>query len=1019
MENKTIRNVLVIVVFDLDLNALSNLSTMPQKSIASFFSSKPKVKENNNEQKSDKESSVKSSEESPVKDETKEDTEFSPIKKTTKKNSKKILDNSGDEEDGNVNGNKDVEMKGDQECVNGGSVETGGKGEKGSKDEEEKGSKDKEEQGSNDKDEKGSKDKEVTGNKDKDEKGSNDKDEKGSKDKDEKGSKEATKKAAQSFRVLLVVMTTYQNAKLVVSVLCLLCPLIFVVARKHMRKRKANEDSSSNSDESKEKATKKSKKNDDAEKSIKDEQMDTDESEDENKTEIKHEEERETKKKSKKEVKESKTKGKNVKKENNESSDDAKDNKKSSSQPSKTFHNFFGKPASKSEKTDDSPEEMVDSTQYNPQKNSYHPIKHACWKHKERVPYLALARTFQSIEDTSARLKITSTLCNLFRSVIALTPDDLLPCLYLCLNKLAPAYEGIELGIGDGVLIKVIAEATGRSAQQVKSEFGEKGDLGIVAEASRSTQRTMFAPAKLTVATVYNKLKDIALMTGHFSVNRKVDKVKSMFVACRQSEARYLTRSLAGKLRIGLAEQSVLTALAHAVVLTPPNKDFPPEVLDASKGVSAESFKKTLDKAALCVKTCYCELPNYNLLIPALLEHGWQELPQHCHLTPGVPLKPMLAHPTKGVEEVFKRFEDASFTCEYKYDGERAQIHVLNNKDIRVYSRNQENNTSKYPDVIARMSQVLKEDVESCIIDTEAVAWDRERKQILPFQVLSTRKKKDADASEIKVQVCIYAFDLLYMNGKSYVKEPFKVRREILRSSFNEIDGEFIFAKSITSTDTDDIAEFLDESIKGNCEGLMVKTLEVDATYEIAKRSHNWLKLKKDYLEGVGDTLDLLVIGGYMGKGKRAGRYGGFLVACYDEQKEEFQSCCKVSTGLKDDDLETQYNLFQEHIIDKPKPYYRYDQGLEPDVWFDTAKVWEVKCADLSISPVHKAAAGIVDSEKGISLRFPRFIRVRDDKKPEQATSSVQVAEMYRNQDTVKNNQAASDKTADDLDDFY
>ncbi|XP_046856445.1 DNA ligase 1-like isoform X2 [Xenia sp. Carnegie-2017] len=757
-------------------------------------------------------------------------------------------------------------------------------------------------------------------------------------------------------------------------------------ARKHMRKRKADENSSSNSSESHEEIqTKKLKVCDD----------------DVMKCEPK--EECENRKES------------TLSESENETMSGSKPNGNTTS---KTTEQGPKEDEKNETLTDD--EEIVDPVVYNPEKNCYHPLKHACWKHKERVPYLALARTFQCIESTSARLKITSTLSNLFRSVIALTPQDLLPCLYLCLNKLAPSYEGIELGIGDGLLIKVIAETTGRSTQQVKLEFGEKGDLGIVAEASRSTQRTMFTPAKLTVSTVYNKLKEIALMTGHSSVNRKADKVKSMFVACRQSEARYLTRSLAGKLRIGLAEQTVLTALAHAVVLTPPSNDFPPETLDASKGIPAEAFKKKLDAAALIVKTCYCELPNYDVLVAALLEHGLKELSKHCHITPGVPLKPMLAHPTKGVEEVFKRFEDASFTCEYKYDGERAQIHVLNRNDIRIYSRNQENNTSKYPDVVARMAKVLKEDVTSCIIDSEAVAWDQEKKQILPFQVLSTRKKKDAEASEIKVQVCIYAFDLLYLNGKSYVKEPFKVRRDILRSSLNEIDGEFIFAKCITSTDTDDIAEFLDESIKGNCEGLMVKTLEVDATYEIAKRSHNWLKLKKDYLEGVGDTLDLLVIGGYMGKGKRAGRYGGFLVACYDEDKEEYQSCCKVSTGMKDEDLDRQYTILQEYIIGQPKPYYRFDSSIEPDVWFDAVKVWEIKCADLSISPVHKAAAGIVDAEKGISLRFPRFIRERDDKKPEQVTSSVQIADMYRNQDTVKNNREASDKTnKDDYDDFY
>ncbi|XP_064406636.1 DNA ligase 1-like isoform X2 [Halichondria panicea] len=697
--------------------------------------------------------------------------------------------------------------------------------------------------------------------------------------------------------------------------------------------------------------------------------------------------------------------------------------------PTRTSPNKTNKSLKKEISPESQPVGCVGEVDYDPSITNYHPLNHACWNKGQKVPYMAVAKTFEHIEEESKRLKIISTLTNFLRSVILLSPAETVPCVYLCLNKLAPAYEGLELGIGESFLIKAIAGATGRNPPQVKADYAEKGDLGLVAEMSRSTQRTMFAPPKLTVSGVFSKFKSIATMSGSASQAKKVDIIKGLLVACRGSEARYLIRSLGGKLRIGLAEQSVLVAIAHAVVYSPPCTDWPPVVLNASKTVSPEVFHKHLEGAALTVKSSYCELPNYEVLVPALLSHGLDHLSEHCRLTPGIPLKPMLAHPTKGLQEVLRRFEGARFTCEWKYDGERAQIHVIEGGEVRVYSRNSEDNTSKYPDIIGRMPkvayvcqlctltlclvQILKDGVRSCVLDTEAVAWDTEEKQILPFQILSTRKRKDAELASIKVQVCVFAFDLIYLNGKSLVKEPFESRRALLRESFNTVEGEFMLATSKDSKDLDEIQVFMDESIQGNCEGLMVKTLDRDATYEIAKRSHNWLKLKKDYLEGVGDTLDLVVIGGFHGTGKRAGKYGGFLLACYDEQNEEYQVICKIGTGFKDEDLENHSTFFKNHVIDAPKPYYRYSsQGVQPDHWFDPAQVWEVKAADLSISPVYTAAAGIVDPEKGISLRFPRFLRIREDKTPEDATTSDQVAGLYRGQ---SNNAKPADMKEEDF----
>uniref|UniRef100_A0ABI7Y5B5 DNA ligase n=1 Tax=Felis catus TaxID=9685 RepID=A0ABI7Y5B5_FELCA len=667
----------------------------------------------------------------------------------------------------------------------------------------------------------------------------------------------------------------------------------------------------------------------------------------------------------------------------------------------KTVSSFFAprKPATKKEGKEEGPgaprkEEAkgpLDPSGYNPAKNNYHPVDDACWKPGQKVPYLAVARTFEKIEEVSARLRMVETLSNLLRSVVALSPPDLLPILYLSLNRLGPPQQGLELGVGDGVLLKAVAQATGRQLESVKAEAAEKGDVGLVAENSRSTQRLMLPPPALTAAGVFAKFRDIAGLAGSASTAKKMDVIKGLFVACRHSEARFIARALSGRLRLGLAEQSVLAALAQAVSLTPPGQDFPPAVVDAGKGRTAEARKTWLEEQGMILKQTFCEVPDLDRIIPVLLEHGLEHLPEHCRLSPGVPLKPMLAHPTRGVSEVLKRFEEAAFTCEYKYDGQRAQIHVLEGGEVKIFSRNQEDNTGKYPDIISRIPKIKLPSVTSFILDTEAVAWDREKKQIQPFQVLTTRKRKEVDAADIQVQVCLYAFDLIYLNGESLVREPLSRRRQLLRENFMQTEGEFVFATSLDTKDTDQIAEFLEQSVKDSCEGLMVKTLDVDATYEIAKRSHNWLKLKKDYLDGVGDTLDLVVIGAYLGRGKRAGRYGGFLLAAYDEESEELQAICKLGTGFSDEELEDHFQSLQALVLPTPRSYVRADGAVAPDHWLDPSAVWEVKCADLSLSPIYPAARGLVDSEKGISLRFPRFIRVREDKKPEEATTSAQV----------------------------
>ena len=253
----------------------------------------------------------------------------------------------------------------------------------------------------------------------------------------------------------------------------------------------------------------------------------------------------------------------------------------------------------------------------------------------------------------------------------------------------------------------------------------------------------------------------------------------------------------------------------------------------------------------------------------------------------------------------------------------------------------------------------------------------------------------------------------LLTQTQAVVEKEFRERREILHEAFQPVEGEFAFAQFGDTDNLEEIQTLLEDSVKASCEGLMVKMLDTsESGYEPSKRSRNWLKIKKDYLSGIGDSLDLVVLGAYFGKGKRTSVYGAFLLACYNASNETFETVCNIGTGFSEAILEEFHTKLKEAVIDKPKPFYSHSSVPkdQPDVWFEPRFVWEVKTADLTVSPRYKAGADALGDAggKGISLRFPRFIKERDDKKPEQATGARMVVDMYRKQEMVTKNKGPS-----------
>mmetsp|Transcript_29278 Transcript_29278/g.52390 ORF Transcript_29278/g.52390 Transcript_29278/m.52390 type:complete len:608 (-) Transcript_29278:2357-4180(-) len=599
---------------------------------------------------------------------------------------------------------------------------------------------------------------------------------------------------------------------------------------------------------------------------------------------------------------------------------------------------------------------------------------------------------------------------NFFRSVAVLKPEQLVKAYYLSVSKLTADHKGIELGIGNETLFKAVAKATGLSEKQVKQQTNTLGDLGEVASTGKDKQKNLTSfftkKAKIeahSVDGVYDTFMRVANCHGQNSATIKEGYLVKLFNTADSLEVKYLIRIAQKSLKIGASELTMQSALAKAIAVTPPNQTYPHAVL------KDRGYETKVDQIEELVKQAISECPDYDIIIPTLLKYDGSDLTfisRECHITPGVPVKPMLAKPSKGLEEVLKRFTGVGFTCEYKYDGMRAQIHLLQDGSVKLFSRNAEDFTEAYPDLVAFLgSHIDRTVVQECIIDTEIVAFDLETQRIRPFQDIQTRGRKNVELVDIKVQVCIFPFDILYLNGISCLKETLQVRRDIFFRHFTESPGKFEFVQHRDMETFEDIETLLVDSVKVGCEGLMIKTLTQAAQYEPSKRSFSWLKLKKDYLEenSLGDSVDLVPIGAFYGTGKRTGLYGSFLLAVYNEGAEEFQTVCKIGTGFSDEILLQFYNQLKETVIPKPRRDYRH---LFPDidVWFEPTQVWEVRAADLSISPVHTASYSKAAEGKGIGLRFPRFIKVRPDKAPEQSTSADQIYEMYSSQSSITTN---------------
>lgn len=686
--------------------------------------------------------------------------------------------------------------------------------------------------------------------------------------------------------------------------------------------------------------------------------------------------------------------------------------------------------------------------------------------------YALLTRCFVIVGGTTKRIKTVDTLVNCVRLLIEADPASLLPAVWLATNSISPPYISLELGLGGSAISKALKQVCGLDGRALKTIYDKYGDPGDVAfEAKKKQSFTLRKPKPLTIRAVYDSLVKIANSSGQGSVEQKQRIVDRLLQDARGGEeSRYIVRTLCQHLRIGAVKTTMLIALSRAFLLSrPPGADFHIRGQKELAAMKKEELTETYAKAEEIVKACFARRPNYNDLVPIMLEIGvCEELLIRCGLTLHIPLRPMLGSITRDLAEMLTKLDGREFACEFKYDGQRAQIHCDEKGKVTIFSRHLELMTDKYPDLVALMPKVRGDGVESFIMEGEVVAIDRQNGELKTFQTLSNRARKDVQIGSVTIDVCMYAFDLMYLNGQPLLDRPFRERRELLRSLFTEVPHHFTWVKSLdaTSQDPETVSDFFKQATDIKCEGIMVKILDnlpdlayegddpgeasaetgkpqppptpskgkrakkgkgkgeeqeageekkksrrkpLLATYEPDKRLDSWLKVKKDY-GTTFDTLDLVPVAGWHGQGRKHKWWSPILLACRNDETGSLEVVTKCISGFTDAFYKANREFYDDGAGEGEggsgerrntharQPGFVEYSGPRPDIWFEPQEVWEMAFADITLSPVYTAAIGLVSEDRGLSMRFPRFLRKREDKGIEEASTSEFLAGLYRKQ---------------------
>lgn len=579
------------------------------------------------------------------------------------------------------------------------------------------------------------------------------------------------------------------------------------------------------------------------------------------------------------------------------------------------------------------------------------------------MKFKELAIYLEKLEKTSSRIEITKILAELYERV---TPSETDKITYLLLGQLAPSYKGIVFNLAERMMIRIIAKAFGRDVDLVDKDYEKSGDLGVTAERLSKSRG-----GNVEVTKVYYQLLKIAQEHGVQSQERKINQMAKVLSELDPLSARFVARIPVGRLRLGFSEKTIIDALSW---------------------METESKRKSKK-----IEEAYYILPDVGVLAKRVKERGIDKAVEGVKPVVGVPILPMLAQRIKSPSEMIKKM--GKVFVEPKFDGLRVLIHYDKDRvrdsdraggwvsGVKAFTRNLNNVVSMFSE-LKDVGKYVKAD--KVVLDTEAIGMDPEAKKMADFQTTMQRRRKHGIEEKAKIiPLNFQVFDIVIRNGENLMHEPYYKRREILKKTIK--DNKLLRVDEAVLTDDPAVIESeYKEKVKAGLEGVMVK--KYDTAYVPGRTGWRWVKMKQSEsaLGKLADTVDAIVMGYSVGKGKRTSfGLGQFLVGVRDNDK--IKTVTKVGTGLTDEQFRQLKERLKEIEVDKMPKNYVVDKLLEPDFWVAPKMVVEVAADEITKSPNHSS---------GFALRFPRLVRFRDDKSVDQATTIAEVKKLFELQKT-------------------